>query len=352
VKRKIGIVTFHYVDNYGAVLQTWALKKYLNSMPDVHAEIINYVPENYQIFPYERTHEGIEMMQKKRLKYETFLQQEELVTKPMQHSLTGKEYDYYIVGSDQVWNLEFRENVSNEYLFPNLDRDAKRISYAASIGKKISPSEVDLFRQYLNKFSAISVREQSSVQELDALGIKGVDTVVDPTLLLDAEDYETLIKEPDNKPSDFLFFFTYPMGDEVRKYIPFVNNLARENGLSIIHSLVGSPSTLFSNNVGCMMYEGIGEFLWYIRNARAIVTMSYHGVILGRLFGKPTYVIHREHGWGRLEQLDRIIDLNDSIIKNDWPMKKWSISDSSKDLGNLTEWRTRSRSFLKSALEG
>jgi hypothetical protein len=106
-----------------------------------------------------------------------------------------------------------------------LDREAKRISYAASIGKKISPSEVDLFRQYLNKFSAISVREQSSVQELDALGIKGVDTVVDPTLLLDAEDYETLIKEPDNKPSDFLFFFTYPMGDEVRKYIPFVNNL-------------------------------------------------------------------------------------------------------------------------------
>ena len=323
----------------------------MNSMPNVHAEIINYVPENYKIYPYEKTYHGIEMMQKKKEGYEEFLLREGLVSGPMQNIVSGNEYDYYVVGSDQVWNLGFRENVNNEYLLPNLDAGAKRISYAASIGKTIQSGDMALFKEHLGKFGAISVREESSAQELAQIGIKNVSTVLDPTLLLEADDYDSLIKEPDNRPEDFLFFFSYPIGDEIRKYVPFVNMLARKNSLRTVHSLVNAPKDLFSNDAGCMMYEGIGEFLWYVKNAKAVVTMSYHGAILGWLFDRPTYIIQRDTGWGRIKQLSDILDLKDQIIGKDWSMRHWNINDYYKRKGNLQMWRDKSRIYLNNALE-
>ncbi|WP_024866219.1 polysaccharide pyruvyl transferase family protein [Butyrivibrio sp. FCS014] len=350
-KKKVGILTFHYVDNYGAVLQSWALKKYLNSMPGVCAEIINYVPDNYQIYPYEKTPHGIAMMQKKRTKYEDFLVREKLVTSPIQNAVIGNEFDYYIVGSDQVWNLGFRENVSNEYLLPNLDREARRISYAASVGGPIQRSDVTLFQKCLNNFDAISVREKASEQELKDIGIKNVITVIDPTLLIDADDYEPLIEEPVDKPQDYLLFFSYKIGDEIRKWVPFVNLVARENGLQIVHTIVNAPKGMLFSDTGSMMYEGIGEFLWYIKHAKVVVTSSYHGAILGWILERPTYVIHSDYGWDRFEQLKDIIDLGGVVETNNWLTEDWDLGSYNRGTGNLQEWRAKSCFFLEKALE-
>ena len=73
--KKIGIATFHYADNYGAVLQAYALRRTINCIEGCQAELINYVPSGYMIHPYEASVTGISNMKKKRVLYEKFLQE-------------------------------------------------------------------------------------------------------------------------------------------------------------------------------------------------------------------------------------------------------------------------------------
>ena len=349
--KKIGILTFHYVDNYGAVLQAWALRNFLNTYFNCHAEIINYVPDGYMIYPYKHTSYGIDMMKRKRKVYEDFLSEFCDINSSIIRTVTGNEYDYYCVGSDQVWNMSFRENSRNEYLFPNLNINAKRFSYAASIGGKIEEENKVLFKKYLSRFDSISVREKSSENELREMGFKNIETSLDPTLLLESDKFEKLMKRPKKPASDFILFFTYPIGEEVRQYTSFVNMLSRKYGLKIIHSLVDCEDYLLSNDGGTMMYEGIGEFLWYFKHAVVIVTSSYHCAIFGRVFNKPTFIIKRDEGWIRMEQLIDIFDLRNNVVENDWILHDWDIVNGySGENNRLNAEREKSIVFLKRVL--
>lgn len=349
--KKIGILSYHYVDNYGAVLQVWALRTVLNNLSGINAEIINFIPDDYQIYPYVRDEEGIAAMEGKRARYEKFLIEKCGISEPCINMVSGKGYDCCCVGSDQVWNMRFRENITHEYLFPNLDENVRRFSYAASIGGKIKDEHRKLFFERLSTFNAVSVREESSIIELKKVGFNDAVTVLDPTLLLCDRDYETLIEEPMTKHDNYVFFFSYPIGEDMRKYVPFVNRLALENNLNILHSFPSAPGNLFIRDCGSMMYDGIGQFLWYVKNARVVVTTSYHCAIFGRIFKKPTYIICRETGKERFEQLNRVMDLSGSIVKNDWMKREWNVDDMASYSGDRLEfWRNISLSFLRSVV--
>ena len=348
--KNIGILTFHYVDNYGAVLQAWALRKVLNSMPGVNAEIINYIPDGYMIWPYICSEKGISDMKRKRERYEFFLTEKCGITDGRINQVSGDGYDYCCVGSDQVWNLKFRENATYEYLFPNLNDDVPRFSYAPSIGGMIEEKDKGRFLEWLSRFKSISVREEYSVGDLARMGVSGAVTVIDPTLLLQEKDYEALIEEPENKPDKYIFFFSYPIDEDMRRYAPFVNRLAIENGLNIMHSFPDAPAHLFICDCGSMMYEGIGEFLWYMKHASVVVTTSYHGAIFGRLFDHPTYIIRRNTGWGRFEHLNKIMGLENAVVSDDWLMKNWDI-DRYYAKDELDIWRRKSINFLNGSLD-
>lgn len=351
--KKIGILTFHYVDNYGAVLQAWALRTVLNRMPGVNAEIINYIPDGYKILPYIRNEMGISDMERKRDRYEMFLAENCEIFDRSINRVTGEGYDCCCVGSDQVWNMGFRENVTYEYLFPNLNSNVERFSYAASVGGKIEEKDKVRFYECLSRFNSISVREECNIEDLRQAGIRGAVTVIDPTLLLQKNDYEELIIEPENKPDNYIFFFSYPIGEDMRRYTPFVNRLAIENGLNILHSFPVAPANLFVRDCGCMMYEGIGEFLWYIKNARVVVTTSYHGAIFGKLFNRPTYIICRKTGGERFKQLGQIVNLSGSFVEDDWMTRNWDFAKMTElSDENFEFWKAKSLSFLRSAVNG
>ena len=345
--KKIGIATFHYADNYGAVLQAYALRRTINCIEGCQAELINYVPSGYMIHPYEASVTGISNMKKKRVLYEKFLQEYCNINSPMINKITGKDFDYCCTGSDQVWNMSFAENITKEYLFPNVDKNVKCFSYPASVGGKIAQDDKEYFKECLSSFIGLSVREKSVVDSLQEIGVNNAEVSLDPTLLLNIEDYEELIVAPENAPNNFLFFFSYPIGDEVRKYAPFINMLARKYELKIKHSIVNAPRGLFAPDIGAMIYEGIGEFLWYMMNASIVVTTSYHGAIFGNLFHKPTYIICRDRGKERFIQLMRIFENDSCFVDDKWILQDWNTEDCMISEEKLKIWRNKSIDYLR-----
>lgn len=350
--KKIGIMTFHYVDNYGAVIQAWALKKILLSYFDCEAEIINYVPEGYKIMPYDMSKEGILQMKRKRNEYEKFLADKCSINSDIIHKVEGNNYEIYCVGSDQVWNMRLRETKDQEYLFPNLSESARRFSYATSLGGKMKKEYIEAFKNTLSLFDKVSIRESSSIDEIKELVNDRIEVTLDPALLLNSDDYSELIEEPDFPCENYIFFFTYPIGEAIRKIIPFVNMMANKTGMKVIHSCVNEPEYTVVNNAGMMMYEGIGQFLWYIKNASIVVTTSYHCMILASLFGKQTYVYNVNNGKERFEELEDVLGMRDNMVDDDWLIKQWDFSYGNKiNKYELQNRKKKSLDFLKKAIE-
>lgn len=314
--KRVGILTFHYVTNHGAVLQAYALYKTINGFSNCHADIINYVPEgySYSIFPNDSM---TGKQKKKREKFNWFLGKNCGICTPMIHSVTGNMYDVYLVGSDQIWNTDLPEAAEHEYFLPNLSEEAKRMAYSASIGTDIDKIDRKLFQEYLTKFYAISLREKSYQKIISELSGKKCEYTLDPAMLLDSNDYESLLEKPDGAEERYLLYFWYGNQDGVLKSIETVNALARKYGLSVKHTFSQDmfvARQMLVNDGGNMFDAGIGEFLWYMKNAQAVVTNSFHGAVFSLLFKRPLYIFYPEKRRCRQENLVDMFHLQDRVI--------------------------------------
>ncbi len=317
--KRIGILTFHYADNYGAVLQAYALQKTLNTFEGYEAEIINYVPVGYKLKPHEKGKNALIRFWERRRKIEKFLREQCKITTVMLSSVQGNAYDYYCVGSDQVWNTQLPENVEYEYFLPHLTDEAVRFSYAASVGIEMSKVQEEVFYKYIPKFSYISLREKEYIDSFASFTDTKCHHVLDPTMLLEKEDYEQLIdrkKEEDlpyKKP--YVLFFWYHIEDDLFRCVEFVNALARKYGLEVVHSVADAPPYMFCENGGYMMYSGIEEFLSLVKHADFVVTNSYHGSIFAMQFERPFYMFISTNRRSRLDNLVEMFGIEDRVVK-------------------------------------
>lgn len=353
MSRNIGILTFHYADNYGAVLQAYALRKVINSFPNCHAEIINYVPKGYV---YSASPDDVVKKRIKREKFNTFLSKHCGISTPMLHSVTGKSKDLYVVGSDQIWNMDLPEAATDyEYLLPNLDDSAKRIAYSASIGMNIEKIDKVLFGKYLPKFDHISLREKNYVEIISELSGKKCEYTLDPTLLLKKEDYESLIEKPDTADEPYVLYFWYDMGDGGLESVELVNTLSRKYNFSIKHSFDSETSLakkLLINSSGYVMSGGIGEFLWYMKNAEAVVTNSFHGMVFSILFRKPLFIYYPAIRGCRQENLVNLLNLQDRVFRGYTGIDRLGLEMNYEPVFSLLEKeRERSISYLRSAID-
>lgn len=353
--KKIGISTFHYVDNYGAVLQAWALRKYINGLTDCKAEIINYVPENYNydLSLYENSEEARSGLIKKRELFENFLYEKCSLSKNVKEKIEDEDYDYICVGSDQVWNLSLREAANCEYLLPNIKR-AKKISYAASIG--VSVGQISKykrhFQQYISDFSKISVREKEHVEFIKGVSGKDCECVLDPTFLVDVEDYKGLMKgnKKSNRPFIFLYWLVHAGELDKRKNLEIVNRLSRELDCDIIHNIPNVKDYAINNNGGCMCYEGVEDFLWYIANAKMVVTNSYHACLLSIRFGTRFYSTIVSSMRSRIDTLNAMFNISGNLIED--YSKTLKMNDCPKVYVDEEKYRINlegSEKYLKSA---
>lgn len=184
--------------------------------------------------------------------------------------------DIYICGSDMIWaETAFHPNP----FFLDFGK-AKLIAYAPSFGrKKITSPYANYIKSLINKFEAVSVREDSGVKICNSLGRLDAVCVPDPTLLLDKQDYSSL-EEPYSVKYPYVFI--YIIGADGQSYVPDVVSQAKLKKLDVLYrSAQGGIDDCFDK-----IYPSPGEWLSLIKDSSYVVTNSFHGVIFSIIYRK------------------------------------------------------------------
>lgn len=199
----------------------------------------------------------------------------------------NNEYDYFIVGSDQVWNPFFWDfwNSKKNYIkirFLQFANKEKRIAYAASFGiSEIPENYIDLFKINLKNMKAISVREKNGSKIIEKLIGKKVPVVVDPTILLSKEEWQKIELIPEWHHGE-KYILTYFLGNPS----PIIENLAKKNGWKIYNLMDKSNLDLYASRVE--------EFVYLIEHAELVATDSFHACVFSILMNTPFLVINRQ----------------------------------------------------------
>lgn len=335
---KIATITFHRALNYGAVLQTYALQKTLENMGH-EVEVLDYRSDFIEKHYKRKTLKEILSIRQiaiiillngysinDRSDFINFSRNnikisDKKLTKDNIH-LVNKEYDLFIVGSDQVWNYN-TAGFDTTYFLDFVSNNNKKNSYAASLGIEHIPQEYRAkYKDLLINYNNISVREDQGRKELSQLlNRNDIETVLDPTLLLDKTQWEKLEKEIE-VPEKYVLVYLLA---ENRKIFNFAKKLAKENKCKIIYI----NDRLFKK-AGMINQRHVSpeEWLYLFRNANYIVTNSFHGtafsILLNKIFwtnylpGSSNVNSRILNLLSKLKLEDRIIDdgasIDDTII--------------------------------------
>ncbi|MCR5368466.1 polysaccharide pyruvyl transferase family protein [Eubacterium sp.] len=365
---KTATITFHAPNNNGSFFQSYALQQIIKNKFHVDNTIIDYRTERqrslYSLFrPVKskrdlaknivsichfnslRTHnKRFEDMRHNYLKMSERCSTINEVNKMM------KNYELVIAGSDQIWNTK-APDFSEAYFLPEID--SKKITYAVSFGSGYKDNLLSNYTDFINKFDKISVREEQSKNYLEMLVGKAIDVVVDPTLLLDKEDY---LKFSDSKPlvdGDYIFFYSMSYQPEV---LQIVKQVANQLGCRVI-----TVFTTFSS-VRCKKYgikliydAGPAEFINLLMYSKIVLTNSFHGVAFSIIFRKLFYNVctTNNHILYKDDRIDGILNYlqvpGRCIGVNDLPIKLEEINWENVD-ENLIKARKKSFDFLSDAL--
>jgi len=297
---KVGILTFCNGYNYGAILQCYALQKFLRNM-NLEVEVINFRKEKqysksgHNLLSPAYTFRKIyaikynDDIKIKKTRFDNFFENNikyspnDAINENVISKYVNK-YDIIIFGSDQIWNLNDKIYDKSKIFFGDFKFEGKKISYAASFGDSIENARQNLnyIKKMLSSFAAISIREKTGCEFLKENNIKST-FVVDPTLLLTKEEWEKQCKKSEYKkiPKKYILYYSV----NCRKYSwKIAKNIAKKTGLKVIN-LEEHPKIIGANFINDYT-EGPNEFLDIIRNAEYIVTNSFHGTIFSLIFQK------------------------------------------------------------------
>lgn len=306
---KTGVITFHWATNYGAVLQSYALCRYLSDLGN-DVRIIDYYPFKYKktfIQAFLTKHLKLIPSRLKEISKEK--QIESFRSKHLnrtQYFSRGKklkdfDFDCYICGSDQIWNESFLQygerGMAYSYFLDFAPEEKIIASYAASFGtarykEHLKPH----IKKYLNRFDFISVRENTGIDILNDIGIEDCRVVPDPTLLLEKADYEKLLL-PNSKENKYNFVYM------LHRKLSDAENVMKS---------LNENENIVCDNIG------IEEWLTNIYYAEHIITNSFHGVVFSIIFEKPFTALMID-GSGMNDRLITLLDrlgLSDRISKD------------------------------------
>ena len=350
----IGILTFHDAHNYGAVLQAYALKKYLENQ-NHNARVINYHHSNIEDgFPQSRNKEklgktNLEMKfsEKAHLerweKFDDFIKKltnnEKKVYDSEEELEKIEDIDIFICGSDQIWNPDITQGL-NKGFFLYFKTRAKKMAYAASMGieKLKDEDEVD-FEEYLNGLDFISVREQSLKLYSEKFTKKEVIQVLDPTFLLEKEQYNELLHEVEAKK----YLLIYALGPDER-LTKLAKYISKEQNLEVIELNDFEEKDYQFRQIS---NAGPSDFLSLIKNAEVVITNSFHGTIFSILFEREFYTLTRGNRNSRMESLLRTAGLQERLLHKNLSIDLKNKINFIKVKDNFTKKINQSKDFLK-----
>ena len=314
---KIGILTFHNTLNYGAALQTYATQAALNKL-GVENEIIDYTNEfrrqlysekklilrslkNRQILGAVRTLAGTPFIKRRKKNFDKFYRERVAVSKEKYFSAdqlkaTPPKYDYYMVGSDQVWNYD-HNGQDMSYLLDFVSDKAKTISYASSFGlDSISENVKDDYIRLLGSIQYLSVREKMGSKIIQSLTGRIPSVVLDPVFLLNKNQWQNITDDNIGKSEPYILLYT----TKAKHYRDFLRITKYDSyGIRVVH--IGTSMRLcdmFKRNTNISFASSPEKFLGLIKNAKLVLTSSFHGTAFSILF-KKQFVSFRGNNLGK-----------------------------------------------------
>lgn len=368
--KKLGIVTFYNAHNYGAMLQAMALQDYFKENEEIDSYIINY--RNQEIDDRYKLNDWSNLNIKKILKniykyfafsrklkkrsnsFEQFLNENFNLTQLYKSDTELKEnypkFDYYVTGSDQVWNYKITNGINDIYTLNFGNKETVRFSYAASIGNdKFDKKYEQEYVKKLDCLNNISVREKSAQHKLEKILNREVFEVVDPTLLMDKEYWKNKVEKCNKKEKEkYILAYQVDPNSEYNKIVDFISN---ELGLKVIH--FERRNNNYNRILRSAYTEGPMDFVRLIKDAEFVINTSFHGTVFSTIFHKKFLVIpHKETGSRMIDYLDKI-GLSDRIIYKYDELNKIDYNneiDYKKVDEKIGEERKKSREFIKIAL--
>lgn len=316
-RRSVGIVTITDYRNYGNRLQNYASQQVLRGLGFETETLVNRPPKTGRQAPLSlpqrirkalKTPPGIllgrlrnkfthrlnrklheEALAEKEKAFRAFtdrhIRESDFVLTPDNIPADlGERHDYFVVGSDQVWNPSFRNGFSFDFL--QFAPREKRVAYAPSFGVSVVPQEyVPDYGKWLSEMAHLSVREGAGAGLIRQLSGRESTVLVDPTLMLSREEWLKVARPAKDKPrKDYLL--TYFLGEIPRERRKLMDKLAASRNLDIVQ--------LGSMGDRARFAADPGEFIDYVDGASLFLTDSFHGAVFSILFEKPFVVFSRQ----------------------------------------------------------
>lgn len=382
---KVGIVTSNasFLDNYGAVLQAYAMTAQL-TMWNTDPEIINYqYNTGEQVVAAEYT---VDRSVKARLKYifsgnvswwqkvlyrcarskrsqqtglfRQFIQ--ENIPIDLRKSVTYEElekqnlqFEALICGSDQVWNPLIHANRNDPGFFLQFgNKECKRIAYAPSFGVSVLPEAAKSnLKEYTDSFDALSVREQSGAVLMKEICGQDVPVMLDPTMMADKSIWTDFDRMPAGIPEQYILVYRFGRMEYMEKQIQHIAETLKLPILEI-------PVSIESYGKGSKLLFDVGpvEFVTLIRNAKMVLTDSFHATVFSILNHTQFYTFLRQgkneknNMNSRMENLLEMLDLQERLIYPDSKTVLLSKVKYENADAVLEQRRNESQKFLKDAL--
>lgn len=298
--KKIGILTWYNHGNFGSALQAYATQTVLRQL-GFDSEVIAYEMQ------WIRSSKSIKKLLKRKIKanlavlaeycplfkrfenhFQYFYFRYIRFSKTCDESTIAqvcRKYDAIITGSDQIWSPAY---IDYTYLLNFCDsKSIRKVAYAPSLGlNHMHEDKIAEYQRLLSDYNAISVREDMGAKILKELGFDA-EVVLDPTFLLDANDYRQIERSPKNVPSKFIFCYFLPTECD---YSQHVLDYAVRTNLPIIGISLNNGDERWLNTI---KDAGPLEFLWLLDHAEMVITNSYHGTILSMNLGTPFFCYER-----------------------------------------------------------
>lgn len=365
---RVGIVTIYDLTNYGNRLQNYATVTYLRrhgieadtlvvrersfagDLKNVYHRFFggsSYVPWDLR----QETREYADSLKPLlRARYDRFLAFSRQYThlrhvsyrKEIRGSL-NRAYDYFIAGSDQLWNPDMGHAQPPQFLA--FAKPRKCLSWAASFGVDEIRYRRDEVVRGLRHIPVISVREESAEKIVWELTGKEAEVLIDPTLMLGPDAWDEIASLPEGFDPDTPYLLTYFIGGRSAETDRQIRAIANSHGLAVRHMLSEDEPELYS--------AGPGEFAGLIKHASLIMTDSFHASVFSILYGRP-FLVFRRKGFGgelmgRIGTLLRTFHLEDRYAGSGIPDRVMDC-DFAEAYSILARQREKTDAFLGRAL--
>lgn len=290
---KVGIITITSGYNYGNRLQNYAVQRIIENLgheaetlhnnervPTVEDKAKDFIKSCLVGTRYFNQVKRISNFKKFN---EEYIKMSKLYISNSNIPRNIEKFDFFVCGSDQIWNPMFEENGKVNFL--DFAPREKRIAFSPSFGTEFVPeSRKDEFTGYINGIPHLSVREIAGAGIIKELTGRDAEVLLDPTLILTDKEWMLLSKPTSLKPKR-RYILTYFLGELSSDYRRYIHEIAKENNLDILNI----------NDFNSKIYTICpSQFIYLVSNASLVCTDSFHGMVFSLIMEVPFIVFDRQ----------------------------------------------------------